>query len=334
MATKRNIVLEIKNLSHRFGEKSVLFNVKLQVKTGEIVGLVGPSGCGKSTLLRAIVGTHPPTEGSVFIYDEAGKNPIEVREPTGDCGIVYQEYSLYPFATALENVTSGLLFEESSLPDRFLRWVPFYREKRGKEMSWHNLEKIQLEEAAEFLKKLKLADAMHHYPHELSGGMRQRVAIAQALIMKPRIVLLDEPFGALDEATRQELQTMLLELYAENIQAKREGKAPPYTIIFVTHAISEAIRVSDRIIGLSKFWDWQNETNPHAKEAATIVYDEVAPVYKPGDKFSEAEVAEQCDGIIHAVLDKDYCQDQNEFRKFWQQLTNGKGQGVLENEKD
>jgi len=332
MATEENIVLEIKNLSHSFGSKSVLYNINLQVRVGEIVGLLGPSGCGKSTLLRAIVGTHLPKEGSVFIYNARGENPIEVKEPTGDCGIVYQDYSLYPHSTALKLVAVGPMFEESSLLDRFLRLIPFYRERRGESLSWAKLEKIQLQEAAEFLQKLKLEDAMHHFPHELSGGMKQRVAIAQALIMKPRILLLDEPFGALDEATRQELQTMLLELYAENIQAKKEGNVPPNTIIFVTHAISEAIRVSDRVICLSKFWDWQNETNPHAKGAATIVYDKVAPVYKPGDDFAEAGVARQCDEIIHAALDPGYCQDQNEFREFWQQLLDGQGQGVLKDE--
>lgn len=332
MATESNIVLELKSLSHRFGKKPVLYDINLQVRVGEIVGLVGPSGCGKSTLLRTIVGTHTPTEGSVFVYDNEGENPIKVKEPTGDCGIVYQRYSLYPFLTALENVASGLLFEESSLPDRFLRWIPFYRKKRGIKLSWAKLEKIQLGEAAEFLDKLKLADAMHRYPHELSGGMCQRVAIAQTLIMKPRIALLDEPFGALDEATRYELQQMLQELYLENVLAKRAGKVPPYTIIFVTHALTEAIRISDRIVGLSKFWDWKNETNPYARGAATIVYDKVAKVYNPGQEVTDADTAEQCAEISQAVLDPDFCQDQKKFRKFWSQVHNGEGEGVLEND--
>ena len=106
------------------------------------------------------------------------------------------------------------------------------------------------------LEKFKLKDAIHQYPHQMSGGMRQRVAIAQALIIKPSIILLDEPFGALDESTRSELQQMLLDLKIENTAARENLKPQPHTLIIVTHELNEALRIGDRVIGLTRNWDW------------------------------------------------------------------------------
>ena len=183
-----DIVLECRNVSHWFGDKKVLYDVNVKVARGEIVGLVGPSGCGKSTLLRAILGTHPPCEGQVLV------NGKPIAGPGRDRGIVYQRYSLFPFLTAEANVAFGLMLDQTTLPSRiFLFW------------KWWRLRKKHLAQAAELLESLKLGDSLRHHPSEMSGGMLQRVAIAQALIMKPEILLLDEPFGALDEATREEL---------------------------------------------------------------------------------------------------------------------------------
>ncbi len=228
-------VLECKGVGHWFGSHHVLHDVTFQVIRGEIVGLVGPSGCGKSTLLRAVVGTHPPERGDVLVYARGASTGTPVRGPGRDRGIVYQRYSLFPFLTAQENVAFGLMLDQTTIPFRLF--------KRSK---WRELKKSHMEEAGELLRKLGLEKAIGLYPKQMSGGMCQRVAIAQALIMKPEILLLDEPFGALDEATREELQRMLLTLYLENRAAKQKGEKPPYTILIVTHELNEALYVGDR----------------------------------------------------------------------------------------
>ncbi|MEM7316996.1 MAG: ATP-binding cassette domain-containing protein, partial [Planctomycetota bacterium] len=232
----QHIALDVKDVRHWFGDNRVLGGVNITIPAGQIVSVVGPSGCGKSTLLRAILGTHPPKAGEIWT---SGKR---VTSPNRDVGIVYQHYSLYDFLTAKQNVAFGLMLDETSLPFRaFMPW------------QWWPLRRKHLAEAELYLEKVHLSHAMDFYPHEMSGGMRQRVAIAQALIMKPEILLLDEPFGALDEATREELQIMLLELYQENLTAKDEGERPPFTILIVTHELNEAIYVADRILGLSQY---------------------------------------------------------------------------------
>ena len=270
VASQPHIALECRSLSHWFGSKRVLHDIHLTIQRGQFVSLVGPSGCGKSTLLRAIVGTHLPNEGVVQVHaKEASIPPSPVQGPGRDRGIVYQHYSLFPFLTALENVAIGLKLDQTTLADRLFRWGHWKKTRKG-----------HLEEAAAMLERVKLKDAMHLYPHEMSGGMRQRVAIAQALVMKPEIILLDEPFGALDEATREELQKALLELYEENQQAKAAGQLPDYTLIIVTHELNEAIYVGDRLIGLSQYWDWKAEGHS-AHPGASIVYDQPTPVFEP-----------------------------------------------------
>ena len=264
-----SLALESRGVHHWFGEKRVLADVNLKILRGQFLSLVGPSGCGKSTFLRAILGTHLPRRGEIVLFpfgrDSQG---VAVVGPGRDRGIVYQQYSLFPFLTAQENVAIGLSLDQTSFPFRVFCYP-----------KWRKLRKQHLEEAAEFLAKVKLADALQLYPHEMSGGMQQRVAIAQVLIMKPEIILLDEPFGALDEATREELQKMLLQLYGENQEARRRGAKPPYTLMIVTHELNEAIYVGDRVVGISQYWDWQSEG--HEKfPGATIVYDKAAPVFE------------------------------------------------------
>ncbi len=171
--------------------------------------------------------------------------------------------------------------------------------------------------AAELLARLKLGDAINLYPQEMSGGMQQRVALAQALIMQPEIILLDEPFGALDEATREDLQRMLLELYAENLKAREEGKLPPHTLIIVTHELNEAIYVGDRVAGLSQYWDWKQAG--FAKfPGATIVYDKSSPVFKPQDTRHFEQFAAQREEIRRTVFDPAVQQDRNEHVTYWQ----------------
>lgn len=292
-------LLEIKFLSHWFGSNRVLHNINLDVKPGQVIAMVGPSGCGKSTLLRAIVGTHLPNEGNITINDQHGARIIQA--PGRDRGIVYQRYSLFPHLTALENVAYGLMVDQTTIPNRLFQLS-----------KWKKLRKQHLEQAEEMLKKMKLGAALKKYPPEMSGGMCQRVAIAQALIMEPSVLLLDEPFGALDEATREELQRILLTLYQENQKAKKAGNPPPHTIIIVTHEINEAIFVSDRVIGLSQYWDWK-EVGETSSPGATIVYDKSAPVFSPEDERDFLSFRQQKDEILHAVFDPEYCQSYREY---------------------
>ena len=285
------IALECRGVHHWFGSKRVLADVNLKVLRGQFLSLVGPSGCGKSTLLRAIVGTHLPRQGQIFLFPFGGESqPAPVTGPGRDRGIVYQHYSLFPFLTALQNVAIGPSLDQSTLPFRLFCYP-----------KWRKMRKTHLQEAAQFLAKVKLADAMQLYPHEMSGGMRQRVALAQALIMKPEIILLDEPFGALDEATREELQKMLLALRDENQQARQRSEKPPYTLIIVTHELNEALYVGERVVGLSQYWDWKNEG--HAEfPGATITYDKPAPVFDVKNGRDFEKFAEQRREIHQAVF--------------------------------
>lgn len=292
-------ILSIDNVSHWFGNNRVLHQLKFEILAGQIVALVGPSGCGKSTLLRAIVGTHPPKTGRVSIT--RNDSTRLVQRPSRDCGIVYQRYSLFPHLTAQENVAYGLMVDQCSAFTRLFR--PAY---------WKKLRNEHLDQAAAMLKKMRLGNALKKYPNEMSGGMCQRVAIAQALIMKPSLLLLDEPFGALDEATREELQRILLTLYAENQKAIADKKAPPHTVIIVTHEINEAIFVSDRLIGLSQYWDWQ-AANKKEHPGATIVYDKPTPVFAPEDPRDFLSFQEQKNEILKVVFNPDSLQSHKEY---------------------
>ncbi len=281
--------LQIRDVRQSFGDHHVLGGIDLTIPAGQIVSVVGPSGCGKSTLLRAILGTHPPQQGKIATR---GKH---ITGPNRDVGIVYQHYSLYDFLTARQNVAFGLMLDQTSLPRRAL--MPW---------SWWPLRRKHLQQADACLEKVHLGHALNRYPTEMSGGMRQRVAIAQALIMKPEILLLDEPFGALDEATREELQIMLLELAAENQIASSQGERPPYTILIVTHELNEAIYVANRIIGLSQF-------HSKGETGAKIVYDQPAPIFNPEDERDFARFHEQKEVLRHAVFDPEVLQEHDQF---------------------
>lgn len=285
--------LSVQGVHHWFGDNRVLGDVNFDVAAGQIVAIVGPSGCGKSTLLRAILGTHPPKQGSIRAD---GK---EVNAPSRDVGVVYQHYSLFDFMTARENVAFGLKLDETTIP--FRTFNPF---------GWRKLRKQHLQAADDLLSKVQLAHAAHLYPAEMSGGMRQRVAIAQALVMKPKILLLDEPFGALDEATREELQLMLLRLYEENLTAKSKGLPAPYTIMMVTHELNEAIYVSDRILGLSQY-------HADGKNGAKIVYDRAAPVFGTDDARDFANFEAQKDEIRSVVFDTETIKNHEAYITFW-----------------
>ena len=195
--------------------QDVNFIVDNQPDQGEFVGILGPSGCGKSTILKLIAGLepqHPATQGSVKVLGR------DVSGPGADRGMVFQDYTSFDHRTVLDNITFGL--ECHGVPRKV-------REELGR----HWIEQVGLD----------VTNDQHKYPHELSGGMRQRVAIARSLILRPRVILMDEPFGALDPQTRLNMQALLVSLWRK-VQA---------TVFFVTHSIEEAVYLGDRVYVLS-----------------------------------------------------------------------------------
>jgi ABC-type nitrate/sulfonate/bicarbonate transport system ATPase subunit len=294
------MLLRCTHVNHWFKTKRVLHHCNLDVDAGQFVALVGPSGCGKSTLLRAILGTDPPMEGAIMVD---GK---EVIGPSRDCGIVYQQYTLFPFLTALDNVAVGPILDQTSFLGRVFR--PFML---------RDLKRKYRAEAKQMLTDFDLDGSMDCYPTQLSGGQRQRVSIAQALIMKPKILLLDEPFGALDEATREDLQHLLLRLYQDNLTAKKAGLPPPYTVVFVTHELNEAFYLADRVVGLSRYWTCPTMKERGVECGATIVYDQPAPVFHPDDPRDFSRFADQKAELRKIVFDQNETIIPEVGRTFW-----------------
>lgn len=238
--TSNESILHIEDVYKSYDDKLILDNIDLTVNKGEFCTLVGPSGCGKSTLLRLILGQEESDKGTLAI------NGKTVGFPDPERGIVFQRYSLYPHLSVLENVLIGKHLSEKRW---FLPWIASQESKQ---------------EAMHYLDVLRLTAAADKYPHELSGGMQQRVAIAQALIMKPPILLMDEPFGALDPDTREELQLFLLELWDEE----------KLTIFFVTHDLEEACFLGSRMLVLSQYY---NDDRGDIARGAKIVADYALP---------------------------------------------------------
>jgi NitT/TauT family transport system ATP-binding protein len=207
-------MVEFRRATVRFGGFTAMNDVSFRVSAtpdhGEFIAIIGPSGCGKSTLLNVIAGFIPVTEGEALVQ---GK-PIQA--PGRDRGMIFQQYSSFPHLTVLQNVMFGLELNRHELRmDR-----PAIRTK-----------------AEELIAQVELSDHMKKYPHQLSGGQQQRVAIARSLAMEPRILLMDEPFSALDEPTRLEMQELLVQLWY---------RIHP-TIFCVTHSVSEAVYLGERV---------------------------------------------------------------------------------------
>ena len=207
MSTKNYI--KIKNLSKSFGDVEVLKNINLEVEEGEFFSLLGPSGCGKTTLLRILAGFEYPSEGEVF-FDDA--NVTSLPPNLRPSNMVFQNYAIFPHINVQRNIEFGLRKE--------------------------NLSKAEMGERVEnALKMVQLEGYENRYSNQLSGGQRQRIALARALVKQPKVLLLDEPLGALDKKLREEMQIEL-----RNLQ-----KSLGITFIFVTHDQEEAMTMSDRI---------------------------------------------------------------------------------------
>ncbi|MEO0678430.1 MAG: ATP-binding cassette domain-containing protein [Pseudomonadota bacterium] len=220
-----------------YGVRPILERVNVEVEEGEFISIVGASGCGKSTFLRLLLAQERPTRGEIRV---AGAEPAQ--EPGLDRGVVFQRYSVFPHMTVRENVVAGESFRTT--------WGRFFGAER----------KAALARADEVLSRIGLDHVADQYPATLSGGMQQRLAIGQALAAKPRILLLDEPFGALDPGTRLSMHDFLSELRAET----------GMTVFMVTHDLEEGFKLGDRVLVFDKErWD------PHDPNAygATITYD-------------------------------------------------------------
>ncbi|MFC0576975.1 ABC transporter ATP-binding protein [Paraburkholderia solisilvae] len=224
----------------------------LDIAPGQFLCVLGPSGCGKSTLLSAIAGHVAVTHGEIAV------DGVAVDGPHAERGLVFQQHTLFPWKTVVDNVAFGLKMKGIGA-----------RERRR--------------HATELLELVGLAGFASHYPAQLSGGMQQRVEIARVLINRPRILLMDEPFGALDAQTRRNMQTLLLDLWSQ-IRT---------TIVFVTHDIEEALFLGDRIVMLSQ-------------RPARIVADITVPLPRPRNDESTTEPAfveikRRCLGLLHDV---------------------------------
>jgi NitT/TauT family transport system ATP-binding protein len=232
---ERPVILDVRSLCKSFCSGGVvhqaLDRISFRVHRREFTCVLGPSGCGKSTLIRTIAGLESPTSGEILLDGH------QVKGPGPDRGMVFQGYTLFPWLTVKKNVMFGL-------------------QMSGQAAS------IAESEAREWIALVGLSKFENSYPHQLSGGMKQRVAIARALANRPRILLMDEPFGALDAQTRSQMQAYLLQIW-KNLDV---------TILFITHDLDEAVYLSDRILVLgtdpSRVAEWIENPVPRPRDRA------------------------------------------------------------------
>ncbi|MDR9425226.1 MAG: ABC transporter ATP-binding protein [Marinobacter sp.] len=231
--------ISVNKLWKEYGDQVVLENLNLEINEGEFCTLVGASGCGKSTFLKLLLGQETLTRGELLLEGETFP-----AEPDRNRGIVFQRYSVFPHLTVRQNVLMGLELEQKPVLGKLF----------GKSR------KEALARVDEMLESVGLTASADKWPHELSGGMQQRLAIAQSLIMRPRVLLLDEPFGALDPGIRKDMHELLLKLWREI----------GITIFMVTHDLQEGFFLGTRLLVFDK-----TRNDPHAPGAygATITYD-------------------------------------------------------------
>ena len=243
--------IEVSSVSRTFaGGVQALADVSLTVDHGEFVAVIGASGCGKSTLLRLVAGLDSPTSGRISV---AGRTPDQARR-NRDFGVVFQDPALFPWRTVRQNVRlPGEVFGDEDIVSRVDEWI----------------------------RRVGLAGFENALPAQLSGGMRSRVAIARTLVFQPRIVMMDEPFGALDEITRMEMQRQLLTVWDERRS----------TVLFITHSVAEALYLADRVVVMS----------PGPGRIASILD---VPFSRPRDIHlrGSAEFSRLSDGLIASLL--------------------------------
>jgi NitT/TauT family transport system ATP-binding protein len=236
------MTIDCRNVYKQFGNLPVLENINLSVAAGEFVVLLGPSGCGKSTFLSMIAGLENPSSGEVEVLGR------RVSRPDRTFGFVFQDYALFPWRSVLGNVMAGL--RDGSKAER-------------------------REQAMYYLEKVGLVDFAHTYPHTLSGGMKQRVGIARALAYDPPILLMDEPFGALDAQTRKYMQQELIKILQDFNK----------TILFVTHSVIEAVYLGTRVVVFSQ-------------RPSRIVFEE--KIELPGERhYTDPEYLRYREEILH-----------------------------------
>ncbi len=213
--------ISVRNVWKEYGEQVVLEQINLDIAPRSFVALVGPSGCGKTTFLRMLLSQETPSRGEILIDGQ----PIS-PEPGPDRGVVFQRYSVFPHLSVLGNVLLGAELQKGGL---FGRLFGAARRKAK-------------EEAAQLLDAVGLSHALDKYPAQLSGGMQQRLALAQALIARPKVLLLDEPFGALDPGIRADVHKLMRQLWHDH----------PMTVVMVTHDLSEAFHLGTRVIAFDR----------------------------------------------------------------------------------
>ena len=257
-----DVAVRVRGVSHQFGEEGESLHVRalsdtsLDIARGELMCLIGPSGCGKSTLLNIIGGLLTPTTGTVTVGDTEVRGPLPQ-----EIAYVFQENALFPWSTVIENVRLGMMFQGVARAERDAR-------------------------ALKSLEAVGLADFADHYPGQLSGGMRQRAALARALSLKTAILLMDEPFGALDEQTRMVLGEDLSVLLSQTEK----------TIVFVTHSLGEAVFLADRVAVFSArpgtIKDIIEIEEPHPRK----------PAFMTSEKFTR--LRNQLYGLLHDEIRK------------------------------
>jgi NitT/TauT family transport system ATP-binding protein len=232
-------LIEVRNVWKRYGDHVVLERLNLKIEDGEFCAVVGASGCGKTTFLRMLLGEEPPDRGEILL----GGQPLRM-EPDAERGIVFQRYSVFPHLTVLGNVMLGLE----------LKAAPF----SGRLFGGSRRQARKL--AIDLLEQVGLGNAQARYPSELSGGMQQRLALAQSLISRPRILLLDEPFGALDPGIRHDMHKLVTALWREH----------KLTVLMITHDLKEGFALGTRLFVFDKV-----RVDPHAPDAygAQVTYD-------------------------------------------------------------
>lgn len=265
--------IKVENVWKEYGDQIVLENINLEFAPHSFIALVGPSGCGKSTFLRMLLSQETPTRGSITV-DGA---PL-AGEPQPDRGVVFQKYSVYPHLTAVQNVALGLELERAPILGRL----------------YGSRKREALDEAREALISVGLEAAVDKYPSQMSGGMQQRLAIAQALVKKPRILLLDEPFGALDPGIRKDIHDLMLDIWWET----------KMTVVMVSHDLREAFYLSNRVIAFERPRDRDEEKE---RFGATVTFDmdiDPADPIKEKIMLSEGKALLDTSGIESKGIEK------------------------------